>query len=258
MRELKAVAAIAVSFAVLSAPLSAQELDYSSFLTIPLIAETPSYRSQIFIHNPTLADSQIVVSYVGATGTATPGPVVCNTVTVPAGNVVKTSLGAICPLNAGANFGTLMTSQGFVALYTRVQTPSGNGFSVEGMMDFNCCSGIREVVGLVRQAAAPSYQSNCFVLNQEARAGRVVVTLVGGGGEAIVTQVVNLGPGEFIRLLDVFAALGAAAGDYTNVRASFESIVPVEGGSPVGFTASCTVQNNTSFDADFRVAKYHL
>ena len=42
-----------------------------------------------------------------------------------------------------------------------------------------------------------------------------------------------------------------------NVRASFESIVPFGGGNPVNFLAACTVQNSTSFDADFRIAKSH-
>ena len=32
----------------------------------------------------------------------------------------------------------------------------------------------------------------------------------------------------------------------------------VAGGAPVLFVASCTVQNNTSFDADFRIAKFHF
>jgi hypothetical protein len=61
---------------------------------------------------------------------------------------------------------------------------------------------------------------------------------------------------EFIRLLDVFATLNAPPGDLDNVGATFESIVP--GGAPVLFVASCTVQNNTSFDADFRIAKLHF
>ena len=39
--------------------------------------------------------------------------------------------------------------------------------------------------------------------------------------------------------------------------ASFESIVPFGGGNPVNFLAACTVQNSTSFDADFRIAKSH-
>ena len=54
-----------------------------------------------------------------------------------------------------------------------------------------------------------------------------------------------------------FADVGAPAGDYVNVRASFESIVPFAGGGAVSFTAACPVQTSTSFDADFRIAKFH-
>jgi hypothetical protein len=218
MRSSGLAATLALSLALLPASLCAQQLGYSSGLAIPLIAQTPSYASQIFIHNPGAGEVRIGLTYVDATGSATPGPVSCNTVPVPGGNVVQTSLGAVCPLIAGSNFGVLVASPGFlVALYSRIQTPSGNGFSVEGMMD-SCCQGIREVVGLGRQAAAPGYQSNCFIFNEEQRSGRIVVTLVGGAGQAIVTQIVNLAPGEFVRMLDVFAALGAPAGDYGNVR----------------------------------------
>jgi hypothetical protein len=113
------------------------------------------------------------------------------------------------------------------------------------------------VIGLRRQAAAPTFQSNCFMQNSEGRTGRVVVTLASGTGELIASRIFDLQSNEFIRLLDVFSTLNAAAGDYDNVRASFESIVPVGGGTQVGFVASCTVQNSTSFDADFRVAKAH-
>jgi hypothetical protein len=138
-----------------------------------------------------------------------------------------------------------------------VQTPSGNGFSVEGIFDPPSCGTVRDVLGLVRQAAAPTYQSNCFVQNRESRNGRVVVTLATGNGQSIAANIEDLQPGEMIRLLDVFATLGAPDGDYDNVRASFESITPLGGGYPVNFSAGCTVQNNTSFDADFRIAKAH-
>ena len=168
----------------------------------------------------------------------------------------------MCPaLNVGSNFGVLMSSYagsgGIYALYSRVQTPTGNGFSIEGFIDSSCCGTVREVIGLVRQAAAPTFQSNCFIFNQESRAGRIVLTLASADGHAIASQIIDLNALEFIRMLDVFATLGAPPGDLDNVRATFESIVPVVGGYPVAFTASCTVQNNTSFDADFRIAKGH-
>jgi hypothetical protein len=256
-RPFTVAAALAVAVGVCD-PAGAQVLGYNNFTFVPLIAETPSYSSRIFVHNASPNDAEVFFSYTGATSSATPGKTVCTSLTIPAGNVVMTSLGELCSsLNPGSNFGALATFGFPIAIYTRAQTPSGKGFSVEGMIDITCCGGVREVVGLVRQAAPPGYQTNCFLLNQDTRAGRVVLTLATGDRQPIATQVIELQPGEFIRMLDVFATLGAAPGDYVNVRAIFESIVPVEGGSEVNFSASCTVQNNTSFDADFRIAKFH-
>jgi hypothetical protein len=252
--------AAALCCAAFCAVAGAQQLGYSSYgLSLPIVAQTPSYASTIFVHNPGATTIGINFTYQGATTSATPGTTTCQTLQVAPGNVVKISLGELCALNAGSNFGALITgySSWTYALYSRVETPSGNGFSIEGMLDSTCCGAIREVIGLRRQAAAPTFQSNCFMQNSEGRVGRVVVTLASGTGELIATQIFDLQSNEFIRLLDVFSALNAAAGDYDNVRASFESIVPVGGGTPIPFVASCTVQNSTSFDADFRVAKAH-
>ena len=59
----------------------------------------------------------------------------CAPVNVAPGNTVKTSLTALCPtLNAGSNFGVLISAfaggSGTYVLYSRVQTPEGNGFSI--------------------------------------------------------------------------------------------------------------------------------
>ena len=103
--------------------------------------------------------------------------------------------------------------------------------NVEGTVANTCCGTVSEVIGLVRQAAAPTFQSNCFIFNQEPRAGRIVLTLASGDGQVVASQIVDVKAMEFIRLLDVFAALNAPPGDVDNVRATFESIVPVAGGA---------------------------
>jgi hypothetical protein len=54
-----------------------------------------------------------------------------------------------------------------------------------------------------------------------------------------------------VRILDVFASVGAPAGDYSNMMARFAE----SGAGEASFVGFCTVQNNTSFDADFRIAK---
>lgn len=260
-RAMSAAAAIngLLSF-VVAVHAMAQQVGYNNNLVVPLVAQTSSYATQIFVHNPSSGPIDVTFSYAGASSSATAGSVSCNTLSIAASEVVETSLGELCPLlNPGSNFGALASSSIYsFAIYARVQTPSGNGFSVDGMLDNVCCGGIREVTGLIRQAALPTYQSNCFLLNQEMRAGRLVVTLVTGDGRPLAAQIVDIQPGEVVRMLDIFAALSAPAGDYANVRASFESIVPIEGGTPVNFAAACTVQNNTSFDADFRIAKNHF
>jgi hypothetical protein len=59
-------------------------------------------------------------------------------------------------------------------------------------------------------------------------------------------------PGTLVRLLDVFAAVGAPAGNHINARMEvFENL----GAGEPGVMSFCTVQDNTSFGADFRVAK---
>jgi hypothetical protein len=128
-----------------------------------------------------------------------------------------------------------------------VPTPSGNGSSIDAInaIDGTCC--VSDVIGLFRQAAAPGYQSNCFLLNRDSRtAGRILITLSQGNGAPIAVQIVELQPGGIVRLLDVFSALGTAPGDHDNIRARFELSTPFLAGSPVVFKAACTVQDNGS------------
>jgi hypothetical protein len=60
-----------------------------------------------------------------------------------------------------------------------------------------------------------------------------------------------LQPYQQFRYLDVFAQAGAPAGDLTNVRAEFTNLTAANK-KLIGF---CTVQENTTFSADFRIAK---
>ena len=257
MRACK-LAATFVALVTLSCAAQAQQIGYWFDVIVPVVVDSPSYASQVFIHNPGASSASISVDYTGATGSATPGPLHCPAVAIPAGNVIKASLGELCPsLDPGSNFGSLELSGSMITAYARVQTPSGNGFSIEAISDFDSTCCVSDVLGLFRQAAPPAYQSNCFLLNREPRAGRILITLAQGDGAPIAVQIVDLQPGEIVRLLDVFDALGAPPGDYDNIRARFESVTPLLGGGPVYYKAACTVQNNTSFDADFRIAKFH-
>ena len=66
---------------------------------------------------------------------------------------------------------------------------------------------------------------------------------------------VDLLPGQLVRLLDVFAAAGAPAGDYDNVNAVFIADGGLAATNRPGLMTFCTVQDNTSFGADFRIGK---
>ena len=68
----------------------------------------------------------------------------------------------------------------------------------------------------------------------------------------------NLAPGAYVRLLDIFTAAGAAAGDYNDAQLKIEELnLDTSLGEP-GLISFCTVQDNTSFGADFRIAKQEL
>jgi hypothetical protein len=75
------------------------------------------------------------------------------------------------------------------------------------MVSSVCCGQLAEVIGLRRLASAPTYQSNCFIRNDESRTGRIVVTLASGIGDLIASAIIDLQPNEFVRLLQVFATL---------------------------------------------------
>ena len=69
-----AVMAVALATAVTA---SAQQLGYNFNFTLPIVAETQSYHSTIYLHNPNLATLTASFTYIGATTSATPGMTTC-------------------------------------------------------------------------------------------------------------------------------------------------------------------------------------
>ena len=63
-------AAFACVLLTTTSALSAQSLIYAYNLTIPLVAETPSYQSAIYIHNASTGTATVSVIYNGATQAA--------------------------------------------------------------------------------------------------------------------------------------------------------------------------------------------
>jgi hypothetical protein len=79
----------------------------------------------------------------------------------------------------------------------------------------------------------------------------VDITVRDGAGAQIGSSFVDLAPGRLTRLLDVFAAANIPAGSYDDATITFHEN---SAGEP-GLMTFCTVQDNTSFGADFRIAK---
>jgi hypothetical protein len=113
-----AVMAAALAFAGIA---SAQQLGYNFNFTLPIVADTQSYHSTIYLHNPNL-------------DTLPERRHAHRSTSHPATRSRRRSPHCARTLNAGSNFGVLISAfaggGGTYALYSRVQTPEGNGFSI--------------------------------------------------------------------------------------------------------------------------------
>jgi hypothetical protein len=228
-------------------------------VVFPVTAQTGSFASEVTLFNPGPNLLNASVAFYEANDSGTPGPKTCNDVSVSANRSVQFQIGTQCALGAGSHFGLLVVADKAVPTtnyfygYTRVQNPQGIGFSIEGFPAQNFNNQVSNATGLKKQAAAPTYQTNCFVgsldqaVTYELRLFNDATGMQVGG-----TLTGSLAPFQQYRYLDVFGASGAnAPGDHSNVRAQFTQ---TSGGTAnlIGF---CTVQDNTSFGADFRIAK---
>ena len=238
---------------------------YHAIQVLPVVVDTASFTQRITLRNPEQFPISVAARYYPADGTAQGTPIDCDPIPMTGhSDASVASLRALCPgLSAGSNFGTLVLRSGGsspFALYSRVSNPAGAGFSVEGFPAHAFTSALSVSTGLRRLAAAPgapAFQTNCFVGNladqiPEAQPVTTDVTITLFNGQAALGSTVrSLPPGRLVRLLDVFAAVGAPAGDYDDVRAVFNP----DNLTQPGIVAFCTVQDNTSFGADFRIAK---
>ena len=250
---------------------SAQTTDgYHSIQVFPVVVDTASFAQRFSFRNPNATSVNITPKYFPASGT-TATAITCPDIVIAAGKTATlASLRTICPaLPAGSQFGFLYTSETTAnnlpyAGFSRVANPQGNGFAVEAFPAHTFTSADAVVNGIRRLAAAngqPAFQTNCFVgnLNDVTPAATPVstpihftlydsATNVIGGGDLSLT------PGHVTRISDVFATGLAPAGDWNDAQVKFEELGPDE----PAILAFCTVQDNTSFGADFRVAKQEL
>jgi hypothetical protein len=141
-----------------------------------------------------------------------------------------------------------------------VSNSNGAGFSVEGFPAAGFTGGRSAVTGLRRLAAtpsAPAFQTNCYVgkMNEveiDTGSTPVAYTLVSTSNTVLGSGVVNLLPGRMVRLFEVFNAVNAPPGDHNDVRLIVEEN---DAEDEPGIISFCTVQDNTSLNADFRIGK---
>ena len=240
---------------------------YHSIQVFPVAVDTTTFTQRFTFSNPGATAIPVQPSYFPGEGTAQSGAgaINCPGFNIPAnGQIVFTSLRQMCPaLAAGSNFGLLYTYETSpsnlpYAGFSRVSNFAGNGFSVESYASSEFTGSSTRVRGIRRLAAAggaPAYQTNCFVANMnEVTAGGAAnttnVAVYNSAGTQIgSTTPVVMVPGKLTRLLDVFAAVGAPAGDYNDASVNFSN------STRDGIITFCTVQDNTSFGADFRIGK---
>ena len=261
---------------------AAQEGYYTSAV-VPVAVDSTSF-TQSFVFNSFNSATVKVKFYPGAgTVQATVGPVTCKDVVIWDWDATRVaSLRDLCPaLEPGSVFGFLVLRAAassddtfkdipLFALTSRVSNPAGAGFVVDGVAAASFTTGETSVSGIRRSAATetrPAYQTNCFLANlDEAHAGsgtpKRVDLRIDEPTDAILsfnppqayTGTVYVAPGQLLRLLDVFAATNAPptteAWDWT---VSF-SPRGSAGGRP-GIATFCTVQDNTSYQADLRPGK---
>jgi hypothetical protein len=252
------------------APARAQTTDaHHAIQVFPLIVDNASFVAKLVFRNPGTESIQIKSRFHPAEGTSQTTPLDCDTVYLSAEEAKSYTLRTLCPtLPAGTQFGFLYTWNGGQVSgannpysgFSRVQNPQGIGFSVEAFPAQAFSAARTVVTGLRRSAATattPAYQTNCFLglLSEVTPESVPVATTVSyalreSNSDIGVGQVV-LTPGKMVRILDIFAAAGVTPGDYDDIVAVFDE----SGEGEPGVVTYCTVQDNTSYGADFRIGK---
>jgi len=236
----------------------------SSTIVVPVVASTGSFVSEIAVYYPgpfsgTATSMTINVFYYDANGLPSPGLKPCAQLSINAGETKSFVLASQCTLGAGGHFGVLVLQDAaaektnyFFAFNRTESIGAHEGFSVEGFPIGNFSGQGADASGLKRIAAPPGFQTNCFVAALGEAVDYQVLLFDSSGTQIGSTLTGTLGAWQEVRYVDIFTTVGAPAGDYTNARATFVVTDNPNRTSLIGF---CTVQENQSFGADFRIAK---
>ena len=255
-----AIFLLAALGAALTAPVAAQTTSGAGrVVVVPLVAQTSTFQSDITVFNPNGNSITVSVNYFDANNLPTVGQQPCANLVIPGNRSAHFSIGTQCALASpsASHYGMLILEDiaqvNYFYAYSRVANFQQIGFSTEGFPLPNFSNQPSVVPGLrSSNSGSPIYQTNCFAeslndpLNYQIR-------LVDGttGAQLGSTITGGLGPRQVFRYLDIFAQAGVPPGNYSNVRAEFESLTIGEQ-KLIGF---CTVQENAFFSSDFRIAK---
>jgi hypothetical protein len=235
-----------------------------STIVIPVTASTGSYTSEVSVFYPgpfsgSGTSMTINVLYYEANGQASPGPKPCTPLSINAGETKSFLLASQCTLGTGGHFGLLVLQDAaaekvnYFFAFNRTESVGNHiGFSIEGFPIGNFSGQTANVSGIKRVAAAPGFQTNCFVGSLGESVDYQIDLRDSAGNPLGVSVNDTLGPWQLTRYLDIFGAVGAAPGDYVNARARFSVTNPSALPALIGF---CTVQDQTLTGADFRIAK---
>ena len=204
---------------------------FHTIQVIPVVVDTASFTQRFIFRAAFLQPTPVSVRFYPSRGSTQATPLDCPSFEIPVvprpGRQVFKSLRDLCPaLQAGSQFGLLYLRENSpgnlpFAAYSRVSNPQGGGFSVEAF-PAHVFGGAPAIVDGIRRLAAtatsPAYQSNCFLASLDDTVGpvRAPVTvnyavLLKNGSEFGAS--LSLAAGQFVRLLDVFAAVGVPPGD---------------------------------------------
>ena len=259
---MKTIGAVLSAFVILGVALAAASAQTTAgsgtVIVVPVTAQTASFASEITVYNPNAGSITLDVAFYEANNSpGGGGGKTCADVVVPANRSVQFTLAGQCMLNpVVSHFGLLVLTDlaGVNPFYgyARVQNPQGIGFSVEGFPADNFNDQVSHATGLKKTTGGLIYQTNCFVGSLTEPATYTLKLFDDSTGVQIGTTISgSLAAFQQVRYLDVFGPGGvnAAPANYANVRAEFAADPPA---TLVGF---CTVQDNTSFGADFRIGK---
>jgi hypothetical protein len=249
------------TFAVLSIGRASAQVDAAaSQILLPIVSSSVSFVSQIILRDQSGTSRSVSMQFYEAQTSSTPGAKLCASVSLAPFETKTVTLASQCPLAAGNHHGFIILTDGSASrdklfyAFTRVENPASIGFTVEGYPIGHIGGGdtYSEVPGVKRRAASgavPAIQTNCFVATLDDPVSYTIS--LDAPGSTPVSD--TLGAFQMKRYLDIYTVAGLPAGDFDNTTVTFSKDDPTQ--FPNTLLTFCTVQDNTSFGADFRIGK---